>query len=1146
MSDTGESSNILEAILVEFDDLLDPVTGIAVSADPLSAFRWLLRGAGWQIIDDVDPAPIVAGVEALIEVIDALVDGVDPDDLVTFIDSLDEINALVVAIKDLIELIAAGGPLTPTPDELAVFGEDILHYLVARWLRRKPVLGDVAFLIGLLDVVELPEVQVGGWLRRQAGRAPRLRPAMITELIADPLGYLAGRVVSNGWADSTDAAVTNLFLAHHLDPLLRRAGGAWRVNGDALAGPVEVRTVARLGRIEVEVPVADDHGRASFGAEYEFLSAVDHNDQGQPGPAVEVAPFGGYSHSFDLNGWSLTLAVLIALGGTDAGDSAPLIRFSGGGVDVSPSLDARLDLGAKTGLGVTFGGKGTRIDLGTLEAAAFVGVANQDLDLGVSFVASGSKIVLNAADLGAVSALANFESTIEFDLGIAWSLKKGVTLAGSAGLEIEFTEGIDIGGVITVSALRIRAELAEKIGVSALTNVGLNLGPVTMVIEGVGLGLELTFGSGNLGGANLALALKPPKGIGVRVDAAVVVGGGYLFLDPDNGEFAGILELSFPAMKLSIKAIGLLTTKMPDGGDGWALLMLVFTDFPAIQLGYGFTLNGVGGILGIQHGVSIDALQAGLRTGAMDSVLFPNDPVGRAPQVLNELRATFPITPRAITFGPALKIGWGQGIITISLGLVIQLDNVIGPGAGTVSVARIVLLGQLRVKLPPVKDAPAIVQLLVDILGYYDFEEMELGIDARLRDSTLAGLPLTGSMCVRARFGNRPTFIMAMGGFHPRFTDLPAGLPQQDRLGVQLNHGPLTVSIGSYMAVTSNSFQFGVDAHLRVVGSDFKVEAYLGFDTLFIFAPRFCFVVGFGVGAAVSWKGHDLASIRVNGSVSGPGRWEVEGTASLRVLFFDVDIEFRQAWGDAPPTPLVSGPILPSILAEFSNPASWHASLPDGRPLVTLRLLGNDEVVVAHPLGTLEGRQKIVPFGLAVDKVRGTQPTDGNRFDISGVRVGGAPADMSLTDEHFARSEFFEMSKDEQLTSPSFERFDAGVRIGSESFVAGPAIAFNPDYETLYLERPGVVEVTRIDGLFLFEQVRFSARARSYGALADRLAGSDKINIAVSDTVYTVAAPSTLATVGPISGTYSSMLGYATSDSVQMLVVESAELVTLS
>ena len=73
-------------------------------------------------------------------------------------------------------------------------------------------------------------------------------------------------------------------------------------------------------------------------------------------------------------------------------------------------------------------------------------------------------------------------------------------------------------------------------------------------------------------------------------------------------------------------------------------------------------------------------------------------------------------------------------------------------------------------------------------------------------------LPITGSLVVRARFGTDPTFILAVGGFHPRFTDLPPGIPPQDRVGIQLDYGIVTVRIVGYVAITSNTFQTGAEA----------------------------------------------------------------------------------------------------------------------------------------------------------------------------------------------------------------------------------------------------------------------------------------------------------------------------------------------
>ena len=103
------------------------------------------------------------------------------------------------------------------------------------------------------------------------------------------------------------------------------------------------------------------------------------------------------------------------------------------------------------------------------------------------------------------------------------------------------------------------------------------LGPLQAVVEDIGLRLDLTFPpnrDGNLGVANLALGFKPPNGVGLSIDAGVVKGGGYLFLDPDAGEYAGAIELTV-ADFLSLKAIGLITTKMPDGSSGFSLLVII-------------------------------------------------------------------------------------------------------------------------------------------------------------------------------------------------------------------------------------------------------------------------------------------------------------------------------------------------------------------------------------------------------------------------------------------------------------------------------------------------------------------------------------------------------------------------------------------
>src|SRR5262249_54095892 len=118
-----------------------------------------------------------------------------------------------------------------------------------------------------------------------------------------------------------------------------------------------------------------------------------------------------------------------------------------------------------------------------------------------------------------------------------------------------------------------------------------SLGPLTVDVDRIGALLNLRLAKGadaKFGPFDLDLGFKPPSGAGLAIDAGVVVGGGFLYFDPDKGEYAGVAELSI-ADVVTVKAIGLITTKMPDGSSGFSLLLILTTDFPPIQLGFGFT-----------------------------------------------------------------------------------------------------------------------------------------------------------------------------------------------------------------------------------------------------------------------------------------------------------------------------------------------------------------------------------------------------------------------------------------------------------------------------------------------------------------------------------------------------------------------------
>ena len=129
-------------------------------------------------------------------------------------------------------------------------------------------------------------------------------------------------------------------------------------------------------------------------------------------------------------------------------------------------------------------------------------------------------------------------------------------------------------------------------------------------------------------------------------------------------------------------------------------------------------------------------------------------------------------------------------------------------------------------QLPP-RDTgvPAILKLLIDVVGFYDGDTRFLLVRARLRDSFVGiegfvKLDLAGELLVAAQFGPKPAFVLSAGGFHPRYVDLPERVPRDlDKLRVSFKLGPVSLSIEHYFAVTPNSVQAGpedvVEGRLR-------------------------------------------------------------------------------------------------------------------------------------------------------------------------------------------------------------------------------------------------------------------------------------------------------------------------------------------
>jgi hypothetical protein len=638
----------------------------------------------------------------------------------------------------------------------------------------------------------------------------------------------------------------------------------------------------------------------------------------------------------------------------------------------------------------------------------------------------------------------------EFDFLLGYSPNRGVYFDGSASLETTIALDLELG---PLSLEKLHLGLALDSGALKLeTSItgGATVGPLAVTVERIGVETELRFTGGNLGPVDLRPPrFRPPNGLGIVIDAGPITGGGFLSLDYEKGRYAGILEISM--FEISVTAIGLLDTKHEDGSDlpppGFSFMLIVAVEFSPIQLGYGFTLNGVGGLAGIHRTFNTEALQSGLRSGALDSIMFPEDPVRNAPEIISNLQSIFPVQADRFVFGPMAIIGWGTPtLFRGELGIILELPAPIV----------IAILGQLSVDLPDPE--AAIVRIRLDVLGIIDFGRKLFSIDAALRDSYVLAFSIYGEMALRVSWADPPSFALSIGGLNPHFPP-PPGFPSLRRLGISLGAGDNPrISVEAYLAITSNSLQFGAMAELYAAAGEFSVRGWVGFDALIIFSP-FSFRFDFDLGFSLSLGSKRIAGIAVQGALTGPNPFHVWGEASITILFFDVSVSFDATFGDEKPEELPQRDPWPELSAAIADARNWSASLPAGvyAAVTTRTPAGEDVPPLLHPMGTATLRQKVVPFNRELERFGEAAIQGARRFDIAEVRVGDeSTSAWTPVEDYFAPGAIENLSPTEKLSRDSFEKMVAGIAAGSSHVepTLSSGVRAKLEYETKIIDSP--------------------------------------------------------------------------------------------
>jgi hypothetical protein len=645
-----------------------------------------------------------------------------------------------------------------------------------------------------------------------------------------------------------------------------------------------------------------------------------------------------------------------------------------------------------------------------------------ELRRGAGLTLAGGEVAL-APDF--IAGLLPFDGTFPLDVSLTAEPGAGIALEGSPSLRVRL-KGRD-------NWLDVALDLADEntLRVSALTKVDGNLPgvPVGIDVDGVGLSFGIPLTGKDFLVPAPTVDVVPLSGAGVSLGLPVVQGSGTLARS--GNDLAGVLSVRIPP--LDAIAFGVLSP--PHDGIPLSLLVIVGATFPppGIQIGFGFAITGVGGVVGINRRIDRDALLRAITDGTAAQLLFPADPVAAGEAAIRALPAVFPPAQGSFVAGPMFELAWG-GARLISLSVAVLVESA--------RQVRLAILGKLVVALP--HPQLPLVFLQATFTGIIDPGEPSAMFVASLTGSHILGASLSGDVLLLARGGDDPAMVVSAGGFHPSFRP-PRGVPALRRMSVDLCPlGVLQLRCEAYFALTSNTVQFGARLELVAEVAGCGLRGFLGFDALIQFSP-FRFIADVAGGIALRVFGETLLGISLALHLEGPAPYLARGRGSLDLFLFEVSFDFEFGWGERPKTLPPPPGVGNDLRTALSDVASWRATgaAPAGvtlTPEAARRLAAG---AVVDPGGKVSVHQEVVPLGVEINRYQGV-PVPPQRWDLAdGEFAAGQPAAWEREVRgRFAPGQFLAPgSDDEALGADAFVEFRNGVELVP---TAPPALALRP------------------------------------------------------------------------------------------------------
>jgi hypothetical protein len=648
-----------------------------------------------------------------------------------------------------------------------------------------------------------------------------------------------------------------------------------------------------------------------------------------------------------------------------------------------------------------------------------------------------------------------------FSFAVEGHVGRGFELHGGIGstpgqIELTFPLNLDIGGIVQLDEVFLAAgRSGNAMALLAAISGGAELGPVAVAVTRVGARARFT-------ASGAQLEFKPPDGLGLSIDSPSIRLGGFLLVDEARGRYVGAVEIAI-VEKFSLVAIGIITTKRPDGTPGFSLLFLVAITFPVpIPLGYGFFFAGAGGLLGLNRGVDLDRLRLGLRSGTADSILFPTDVVARIDTIVRDLEESFPIADGRFLIAPMAMITWSSPpLITAKVGIVLELG----------SPFRLAILGVIQLQLPTPDEA--VVSLKVAFLGAIDIPGSMLSFDASIYDSYLGyadfKLSLEGDMALRISWGPQPDFLTSVGGFHPAFRPgAHLRLPPMRRMSISLLKDNPRITLSAYFAVTTNTVQFGAKLELVFRFGGFGVEGELGFDVLVQIVPLRLEAHIWGR-VSIMAGGSELLSISLDLTLEGPTPWIARGKGKFKILFISVEVSLELRMGEEAPSTLPQVTVLPKLLEALRDDSAWTSELGDRANELVLLAPPPAGTLVIDAGGLLTVSQRVLPLSTDFTLFGTARPNDVGRVSVHELRIGAdsvagtepAAPTRDVT-EAFAPAAFRAMPDEDKLRAPAFEQRTSGVQSVRGDALSTDSVLSHPvAYETIVFDTEAGEEPAR-------------------------------------------------------------------------------------